>query len=116
MVSYEAAKLNAPKAQSFENKRRAHVAQTDTAPIIMGELWQPELPPKIEKLPSIEQMRKELEEKGVNFQKTSLIGQDLDRLIALIFINKDIMSTKYKEIVGSPISGGANRYAPIPTT
>jgi hypothetical protein len=32
-----------------------------------------------------------------------LVGQELDRPILLIFINRDIIATKYKDFVGSPI-------------
>ena len=31
------------------------------------------------------------------------MGQDLARLITLVFINRDIIATKYKDLVGSPI-------------
>jgi hypothetical protein len=63
-------------------KRSTYIAVV--APIILGDKWQPKAPIIPEKLPSIAERRKDLEENGVNFQKVSLKGQELDRLITLI--------------------------------
>ena len=102
LVAYQAI-----KSDTRSSKPRCARQQIQThaviAPIMMGEKWEPEPPLKTEQLSSVDDMRKELEEMGVNFQNTPLIGQDLDRLATFVFTNKDIIATKYKDIVGSPV-------------
>jgi Retroviral aspartyl protease len=64
--------------------------QSTIASIITGERWEPEEPIKIKKLPTLAEIRKDLQEKGFKFKKSSLVGQDLNKLITFILINKDI--------------------------
>jgi hypothetical protein len=63
------------------------------APIILGDKWQPEGPAIPEKLPSIGEIRKDLKEKGPRSRQTNHTH----------IIDRDVIATKYKDIVGSPI-------------
>ena len=61
-------------------------------------------PPKTDNLPSIAEMRKALEEKGVKFDGTAVSGSDLNRLIKLLYINMDIMATKLSELPDTDVT------------
>ena len=53
--------------------------------------------------PSITQMREALAEKEINLADTALEGEDLDRLIGLLYRNRDVMATSLKELPGTDL-------------
>ena len=66
---------------------------------VMAVQWQVAIPPPpLTEFPSIPEMRKQLGEKGVNFETTALKGADLDELTRLFYRNIDIMATKLAEL------------------
>ena len=60
-------------------------------------------PPDDKPLPSVSEMRKALEEKGVTFQGTAVAGPDLNRLIKLLYRNLDVMATCLAELPGTDV-------------
>jgi hypothetical protein len=56
-----------------------------------------------QKLPSIAEMRKALEEKEISFTDTVVKGKDLDDLITLLYNNIDLMATSIHDLPGSDV-------------
>jgi hypothetical protein len=54
-------------------------------------------------LPSIAEMRKILEQKGISLEDTVVKGKDLDDLITLLYRNIDLMATSIHDLPGSDV-------------
>jgi len=51
-------------------------------------------------LPSIAEMTRTLEAKGISFEHTTGTGKDRDELISLLFRNIDLFATSLQDLVG----------------
>jgi hypothetical protein len=58
----------------------------------------------VETLSTVDVMREALEKLGVSFVDTAVSGQDLDKLITLLFRNRDLIATDLKNLPGTDIS------------
>jgi hypothetical protein len=57
----------------------------------------------VETLPTVDVMREALQKLGVSFVDTAVSGQDLDKLITLLFRNRDLIATDLKNLPGTDI-------------
>jgi hypothetical protein len=80
------------------NRFRKHTPIATVAPALDVESAQQTTPPSNNKLPPHAVMLAELQRMGVSFQQTSLAADDFERLVALIYRNKDLVALSLKDV------------------
>jgi hypothetical protein len=60
-------------------------------------------PPDLKTLPTLAEMKSEIESKGIMLADTAVKGQDFDRLVTLLYANKDLMATSLLDLPGTDI-------------
>jgi hypothetical protein len=77
---------------------RKHTPIATVAPALDVESAQQTTPPSNNKLPPHAVMLAELQRMGVSFQQTSVAADDFERLVALIYRNKDLFALSLKDV------------------
>ena len=77
------------------------IASAESAIVLTGEVKSVEPPEEKGQMPTLEQMKTTLEQKGVNFQGTAVQGREREELIRLLFRNRDLLATSLKDLKGS---------------